>query len=97
MSEAKRLHVVITGRVQGVAFRYFVCCRAQELNLAGWVRNLADGALEVVAEGDESHLHELLADLKQGPPMAWVQAVTAQWQAPEHDLAGFTVAPTAYR
>ncbi len=94
--EAKRLRAVITGRVQGVAFRYFVCRCARELDLAGWVRNLADGGLEVVAEGDEAHLHKLVAELKQGPPMAWVQAVKVQWQAPEHDFAGFTIAPTAY-
>ncbi len=96
MSEAKRLRAVITGRVQGVAFRYSVCRRAQQLSLTGWVRNRADGGLDVVAEGDESHLRELLADLKQGPPMAWVQAVKVQWQAPEHDFVGFTIAPTAY-
>ena len=96
MSEAKRLRAVITGRVQGVAFRYFVCRRDQELSLTGWVRNLADGGLEVVAEGDESHLHKLLADLQQGPPMAWVQAVKVQWQAPEDNFTGFAIAPTAY-
>ena len=96
MSELRKLHVVITGRVQGVGFRYFVAWRARELDLTGWVRNQADSSVEVEAEGDDASLQKLLVTLKQGPPTAWVQAVSVQWHAPEHNFKRFSVLPTGY-
>jgi acylphosphatase len=60
-------HYLISGRVQGVGFRAFVRERADRYQMRGWVRNLADGRVEVLAGGAEE-LHELLADeLRQGP------------------------------
>ncbi len=96
MSEVRRLHVVVTGRVQGVGFRYFVAWHARELDLVGWVRNRADGSVEVEAEGDDASLQKLLGDLKQGPPGASVQAVSVQWHAPQHNFKEFSVAPSGY-
>ena len=96
MSQARKLHAIITGRVQGVGFRYFVAWRAHELDLVGWVRNQADGSVEVEAEGDDVSLQKLLVALKQGPPAAWVRAVTVQWHAPEHNFNRFSVLPTGY-
>jgi len=68
-----QLHVRVSGVVQGVGFRWFVRERARRLGLAGWVRNLPDGNVEVAAAGDEQQLQLLRADLQQGPRGAAVE------------------------
>lgn len=78
--------------MQGVGFRAFVLRRARERQLRGWTRNLPDGAVEVVAEGPESDLIALLADLRRGPPAASVTAVHFTWEPPQGEPPGFTVA-----
>jgi acylphosphatase len=65
----------IGGRVQGVGFRFFVQDKAAELGLAGWVRNLNDGRVEVYAIGSAGRLSELAAALHKGPRMADVRSV----------------------
>ena len=67
-----RLRIVVTGRVQGVGFRYFTHSRAGELGLTGYVRNLPDGNVEVEAEGEHEKLDTLVEALRQGPGMAHV-------------------------
>ncbi len=67
-----RVHLVIHGRVQGVFFRASTRERALELYLTGWVSNLIDGSVEVVAEGAAQSLRELVAWCRQGPPGAHV-------------------------
>ena len=64
------LRAVVRGRVQGVFFRDFVRRHADQLNLRGYVRNLPDGGVEVVAEGERPALERLLEYLKEGPPAA---------------------------
>lgn len=66
---------LVSGRVQGVGFRAFVRRRARELGLAGWVKNLPDGRVEVEAVGAEEALGELEQVLRQGPPASRVQEV----------------------
>ena len=61
------LHFLIKGRVQGVAFRWFVHREASELDLRGWVRNTEEGDVEVVASGNATDLAELRASLRRGP------------------------------
>ena len=68
-----QLHVRVSGVVQGVGFRWFVRERARRLGLAGWVRNLPDGSVEVAAAGDEKQLQLLRAELQQGPRGAAVE------------------------
>jgi len=63
---------LVHGRVQGVGFRWFVLTRARRLGLAGWVRNLAGGSVEVEAGGSPGQLDELEAALREGPPHARV-------------------------
>jgi len=70
-----RLHVVVEGRVQGVGFRWFVKQRARAYDLAGWVKNRADGSVEVAAEGADDGVAKLRQDLGRGPDGAWVTAV----------------------
>lgn len=68
-------HAIVHGRVQGVAFRHHTKLRARACGLAGWVRNLADGAVEVWFEGEEARVLELAAWLETGPPAARVTRV----------------------
>lgn len=74
----KRLHAIVEGRVQGVGFRQWTCRNAQTLGLTGWVRNLEDGRVELIAEGRQEEVDALLEDLKQGPPLAKVSQVTQE-------------------
>lgn len=67
------MHVRITGVVQGVGFRWFVRERARRLGLAGWVRNLPDGSVEVAATGGPQPLQLLRAELQRGPEGAAVE------------------------
>jgi acylphosphatase len=69
------LHAVVRGYVQGVGFRWFVRQRARELGVRGWVRNRADGCVEVHAEGEALALQRLRASLAAGPTGARVSAV----------------------
>jgi acylphosphatase len=80
----------ISGRVQGVGFRYFVQREASRLNLNGWVRNLADGSVEVYAAGARDRLDKLAAALRSGPPLAEVTHVEES-AAPPEALSGFSV------
>jgi acylphosphatase len=87
-----RLHGVVRGDVQGVGFRYFVLRLAERAGLAGWVRNMDDGALECLAQGPKPALEELLEALRRGPAGASVTAVDVEWQPPAGDgLSGFRV------
>lgn len=67
-----RIHVYIYGKVQGVCYRQGTFYQAVELGLKGWVRNLTNGAVEAVFEGDESSVEKMLAWCKEGPVMAKV-------------------------
>jgi acylphosphatase len=75
--EIEARQVTIHGRVQGVAFRHHTKLRARELGLAGWVRNRADGSVEVWAEGPPAGVAQLLTWLAIGPPAARVERVEA--------------------
>jgi acylphosphatase len=73
--EMQRLNAIVDGRVQGVGFRFFVLQQAVALGLTGWVRNLHDGMVEVLAEGDIADLQDLLVALQEGPQAAFVRDV----------------------
>jgi len=75
----RRLHAVVQGRVQGVGYRATTLDEARRLGLAGWVRNRADGAVEVLAEGTESKLNLFLDFLHHGPRGAHVKTVAEDW------------------
>jgi acylphosphatase len=77
---AKRF--VVSGRVQGVGFRYFVAQRARALGLAGWVRNLPDGRVEAFIEGLPGQLEQIEALLGEGPPLARVDGVESSEASP---------------
>lgn len=66
----KRIHILVSGRVQGVFFRESARKKAKELGLTGWVKNLANGQVEAVFEGDEAAADEMIAWFRQGPAFA---------------------------
>lgn len=75
------MHATVRGRVQGVGFRDATARRAGVLGLQGWVRNRADGSVEVLAQGDDAALAELEAFLRTGPRLAAVTDVQLSWPA----------------
>ncbi|MCY1272595.1 Acylphosphatase [compost metagenome] len=84
------LHGFVSGRVQGVYYRQSTQQQAERLDVDGWVRNLADGRVEVLLEGDEAAVRELEGWLHSGPPDAEVSAVELQEMNPQ-GIAGFIV------
>lgn len=86
-----RAHVVVSGRVQGVSFRWYMQQKAHELGLSGWVRNLWDGRVEAVIEGEEIAVHQILRWCRSGPPMAQVDDVQVTRESPRGDLSGFHI------
>jgi acylphosphatase len=86
-----RVSAVVRGYVQGVGYRLFALREAQRLGLIGWTRNRPDGAVEVVAEGEEPSLRQYLVRLEQGPSEAEVAHVDVQWGPAEGGLAEFGI------
>jgi acylphosphatase len=82
---------VIAGRVQGVGFRWFTHDAAAREGVHGWVRNLADGSVEVVAEGDIASIDRLEAAVRRGPASARVTHVEVEEHAPTGRVAGFEI------
>ena len=74
----RRVHVVITGRVQGVYFRQSTFRQARACGVVGWVKNLPDGSVEAVFEGDEDSVNQLIAYVRNGPSHATVKDVVVK-------------------
>ena len=90
----RRLQAIVRGRVQGVGFRATTQGEARRLGLPGWVRNRGDGAVEVLAEGDEARLKLFLAYLHRGPWGAGVASVAEDWSEAQGAPMPFQVRPT---
>ena len=91
------MEATVTGRVQGVGFRWFARDRATALGLSGWVRNRADGSLEVLAEGPTEALEAFEAALRLGPPRAVVGSVQAMRSEGPAVEAGFVIRGSEHR
>lgn len=91
MPERKRARIVVAGRVQGVGFRYAVRHWAVGLSLTGWVRNLPDGGLEAVAEGEERALEDFVCLLRRGPAMAQVERLDVEWETALGEFEDFQI------
>jgi acylphosphatase len=89
--QREELSVTISGRVQGVGFRYFVIEKARTLGLSGYVRNDSFGDVEVVAQGPRPALGHLLLLLRQGPPAAQVHHIQSEWREPTQHISGFHI------
>ena len=86
-----RVHCCVSGRVQGVAFRASAQHQARLLDLSGWVRNCADGTVEILAEGERAELQRLVDWCHTGPPAARVAQVDVYWSVYVGDLAAFAI------
>ena len=82
---------LVTGRVQGVGFRWFVEREARTIGVAGWVRNNLDGSVEVLASGTHEQLSALRSRLRQGPRAARVDNVDESEARPVADLKTFRI------
>ncbi len=74
-SPKKRFHIVVTGKVQGVGFRFFTKETAQKYHISGWVKNCLNGTVESEAQGNQSFLEVFLKELKKGPRFSHVDTV----------------------
>ncbi len=86
-----RAHVFISGRVQGVNFRAYTRDQAQRYGLVGWVRNLPDGRVEAVFEGEADAVERMVKWCHNGPPYAHVDHVDVRWEDATDDEEGFQV------
>jgi acylphosphatase len=89
-----RVHIVVTGRVQGVGFRYATVDAALRVGVRGWVRNTRDGRVEIIAEGSPEQVGELVDWCHRGPASARVTAVQCSETTSNEELHGFQVRPT---
>ena len=89
----KRMHAIVEGRVQGVFFRDVVRAQAERLQVTGWVRNLADDTVEVLAEGADIAIAQLVCMLEQGSPRARVDEVRATYDTAHGEFIDFRVLP----
>lgn len=87
----KRVHVYVTGIVQGVSFRYYTMQEAARSGVSGWVRNLPDGRVEAVIEGDEVGVDRMLAWCREGPRSARVDHLEVLPETPTGEFQGFRI------
>ncbi len=83
--------ILVSGRVQGVYYRAFTLQAAGRLGLTGSCRNLPDGRVEVIAEGDRDVIEILIGQLRVGPPRAKVEAVHVYWKPAERRFKDFSI------
>ncbi len=76
---AARVHLVVSGRVQGVFYRRFAQAEARELGLTGWAQNIGYGRVEIVCEGEKEKVEQFVEWCKQGPPLAKIENVEVEY------------------
>jgi len=87
----KRLHIFVSGIVQGVFFRQNTLMKAREIGVYGWVKNLRDGRVEIVCEGDEESLKKMAAWCKKGPEGAYISGLDMQWEEFKDEFKNFRI------
>jgi acylphosphatase len=95
MQTEARAHIRLSGRVQGVGFRYATADEARRRNLKGWVRNVDSGGVEAVFEGPHASVEGMVRWCEDGPPGAYVRDVRVSWDEPPEHLPTFEVRPTS--
>jgi len=91
MSQRTRVHIFVSGRVQGVYFRANTRKRAQELGVFGWVRNLPDGRVEAVFEGDKEKVEKMVRWAKRGPFWAKINNSEIQQEDCKGEFENFEI------
>ncbi|HOJ82337.1 MAG TPA: acylphosphatase [Acetomicrobium flavidum] len=84
-------HLWLSGRVQGVAFRYYAAVKAKELGVSGYIRNLDDGRVEILVQGEPKAVDDMIKWCRKGPPYAIVKDVVLIYEEPDPKLATFQV------
>ena len=84
-------HITVKGRVQGVFFRRNAQQKADELNITGWVRNMDDDTVEIVAQGEENELQQFIEWCKEGPSKAIVENVEIKEKETDSRFRGFSI------
>lgn len=91
MGEKVKVHIFISGRVQGVFFRDNTYKKAEELGVSGWVRNTPDGRVEAVFEGEKEKVESLIKWAKKGPLIAKVNGIDVEWQEYKGEFKDFDI------
>ncbi len=86
-----RVRVIVSGRVQGVFFRSATQDEAEIRNVSGWVKNLQDGRVEALFEGDKQAVEQLVEFCKKGPPNAVVRDIEVSWEEYQAEFTGFRI------
>jgi|WetSurMetagenome_2_1015567.scaffolds.fasta_scaffold204578_1 acylphosphatase len=86
-----QVHILVSGLVQGVGFRYFVRRKAVDLGVKGWVRNLYNGDVEIEAVADKLVLEHFIQEVKTGPRAAWVKDARLRWREELEKFSGFEI------
>lgn len=87
----ERARIFVSGRVQGVFYRDNTRRWASSMGLTGWVRNLPDGRVEALAEGNRENILELIERMREGPPMAWVESAEVDWEDYKGEFYDFRI------
>lgn len=91
MPEKTRVHIFVSGKVQGVFFREKTRRLAEALGLTGWARNLPDGRVEIIAEGEKEKIEEILEFARRGSKMAKVDGIEVEWQEFRGEFKNFDI------
>lgn len=95
MSQTVCRRVIVSGRVQGVAFRAYARAAARKVGATGWVRNLPDGKVEALVEGDRERVDSMVAWFHKGSPSSRVEKVTVYEETPTGQFSDFEITFTA--
>ncbi|MEA1881563.1 MAG: acylphosphatase [Candidatus Marinimicrobia bacterium] len=85
------VHLIVSGKVQGVGFRWYVVRSGRSLALIGYAKNLPDGNVEVQVEGNKVDIERFIKKLKQGPALSSVENVEMKWISPSNQLKDFNI------
>ena len=87
----EQVHILVSGMVQGVFFRYSTVRRARELGLTGWVRNLSVGRVEILSQGEKKKLEQLMEWSRRGPDGARVSKIDFSWEEAKLTFSSFKI------
>ncbi|MEM5872548.1 MAG: acylphosphatase [Candidatus Aenigmatarchaeota archaeon] len=86
-----RAHVIVSGFVQGVSYRFYARIKARNLGLKGWIRNLDSGEVEAVFEGEEEKVKEMIEWCKKGPNFAKVEKIKVDFEEYKNEFDSFEI------
>jgi acylphosphatase len=87
----KQAHIFISGSVQGVGYRFFVKSWARTFGVVGWARNLPEGKVEAVFQGDEKSIKDLIGKCRKGPFLAEIKDIAIRWEDEKEEFGDFQV------